>query len=62
MCETERILIVVEIMDKRIVIANAYSTNVVSKEKKGGFFQELTNVQNLHFDDIVFCGDFNCFE
>jgi len=32
-----------------------------TKQKKNAFFQELTNVmQNLHFDDIVLCGDFNC--
>ena len=36
----------------------------VNKTKRScvfSFFQELTNViQNLHFDDIVLCGDFNC--
>ena len=48
------------------MIANAYASNVVSggekqnKTKKLHFFQELTNVQNLHFDDTVLCGDFNC--
>ena len=45
------------------MIANAYAPNVVNggRKKKNAFFQELTNVmQNLHFDDIVLCGDFNC--
>ena len=48
------------------MIANAYASNVGGKNKKtkqnkNAFFQELTNVmQNLHFDDIVLCGDFNC--
>ena len=35
--------------------------NKKKKQKKNAFFQELTNVmQNMHFDDIVLCGDFNC--
>jgi hypothetical protein len=58
--ESERILIVVvEIIYKRIVIANAYAPNIISE--KNTFFQEITNiVKSMHFDDILLCGDFNC--
>ena len=47
MCETEFVLIVVEIMDKRIVIANAYAPNVVSEKT---FFSSFSswNLQMLY--------------
>ena len=47
-CETENFVIVFEIMDKRIVIANAYAPNVVSEKTFSSSSSSSWNLQMLY--------------